>query len=273
MFDVGTILVIAGLGLIAGTIGGMLGLGGSNIMIPGLVILFGQTTRQGFNQHLYQAAAMIVNVCVAVAATWRHYQAGAIVPKVIRTMLPAAIAAILLGVWVSNRSAFSGTQGPILLGRVMACFLVYVIAMNIRRMFRQSRPVDAPLDLTYVTTPRSATVGTVMGFFAGLVGVGGGGIATPLQQVILNLRLRNCIANSAAVMCFSSIVGATYKNATLPAHGVAIHDSLMIAALLAPTAIFGATIGGKLTHVLPVRTVRFVFILLMIAAAWKMAAI
>ncbi len=38
-----------------GLFGGLLGLGGSTIMIPALVMVFGE------NQHLYQAAAMICN--------------------------------------------------------------------------------------------------------------------------------------------------------------------------------------------------------------------
>lgn len=273
MFDVWTIVMIAGLGLLAGMLGGLLGVGGSIIMIPGLVMLFGQTLREGFNQHLYQAGAMIVNIFVAIASTWRHHQARALVPPVMKVMAPAAIGAIVVGVWVSNLPAFSGSGGPILLGRVMAGFMVYVIAVNVRKLFKKPRTTGQPVDLSHVTVPRSAAVGLAMGFVAGLLGVGGGAIAVPLQQVFLNLRLRNCIANSAAVMCLSSIIGAIYKNATLPSHGLSIHQSLLIAALLTPTAILGASLGGKLTHVLPVRAVRFAFVLLMIAAAWKMAAI
>jgi len=273
MLDVLSVFLIALLGLIAGLGGGLLGVGGSVIMIPGLVLLFGQNVHAGFNQHLYQAGAMIVNIFVAIAATWRHRQARAIVPDVLRGMLPAAVAAILAGVWVSNWPMFSGAGGPVMLGRVLAVFLIYVIVVNTRRMFRKPRPVDVPIDLTHVTTPRTIGVGLAMGFIAGLLGVGGGAIAVPLQQIVLKLRLRNCIANSAAVMCISSILGAIYKNATLPAHDLAIGHSVTLAALLAPTAIVGAFVGGKLTHVLPVRGVRLAFILLMIAAAWKMAAI
>jgi len=278
MFDPTTLLLIALLGMVAGTLGGMLGVGGSLIMIPGLVWMFGQgEAHPGFNQHLYQASAMIVNVCVAVPAALRHYKEGAVVNEVMRAMLPLAIIGIMLGVFASNLPVFidgvSGVKGPVLLGRVMAVFMVYVIFVNVKRMFVKPRPVDDPVDMSGVTPTRSGMVGTAMGFVAGLLGVGGGSIAVPLQQVMLKLRLRNCIGNSSAVMCFSAVVGATYKNFSLTTHGLSVSDSLIIAALLAPTAIVGGYLGARLTHKLPVRFVRGMFLLVIIAATWKMAGL
>src|SRR5688500_20006522 len=95
-------------------------------------------------------------------------------------------------------SAREGT-GPMMLGRVMGVFLVYVIVENTRKMFRKPRAVDAPVDLTYVTPMLSSIVGTAMGLVAGLAGLGGGAVAVPLQQILLKRRLRNCIANSSAM--------------------------------------------------------------------------
>ena len=273
MFEPWMIVVIAAVGLAAGTLGGMLGVGGSVIMIPALVVLFGQDTRAGFNQHLYQAAAMIVNVAVAVSSTYRHYKAGAIVPKAMKLMLPAALVMIFVGVAVSNLSVFdpgqqiAGASGAVWLGRVLAVFLVYVIVVNVQRLFAPRRETTGH---EHVTLPRSTGVGSVMGFIAGLMGIGGGAVAVPLQQVALKLPLRNCIANSAAIICITAAFGAAAKNATLP-EGCRLTDSLTLALLLAPTAFVGGWIGGKLTHVLPIRIVRGAFILLMIAAAWKMA--
>ena len=53
------------LGLVAGTLGGLLGVGGSVIMIPGLVWLLGATAGAApGEQHAFQAAAMVANVAV-----------------------------------------------------------------------------------------------------------------------------------------------------------------------------------------------------------------
>ncbi len=277
MFEPWVYGVIAGLGLLAGVLGGMLGVGGSTVMIPGLVFLFGQDQREGFNQHLYQAAAMIVTVFVSAPAAWRHYMAGAIVPRALKQILPAALLATTVGVWISNWPIFShgggGASGPVLLGRVMAAFLVYVIYDNARKMFRKPRPTDGPVDLTHVTTLRSTGVGLGMGLVAGLTGLGGGAVAVPLQQVLLKLRLRNCIANSSTMICLTGILGAIYKNATLGQHHLSVTPSFQLAILLAPTALLGGYMGAWLTHSLPVRLVRGIFIALMVVSAWKMAAL
>ncbi len=278
LFVLGEIVL---LGLVAGILGGMLGVGGSTIMIPGLVLLFGQ--RPDWNQHLYQAAAMIVNVFVSVPAALRHHRAGEMSPRALKLIFPAAVIAVVGGVFLSNLSFFSvgaseagatgsaSAEGPRLLGRIMAVFLLYVIVANLRQLFgRDSREGPDPVAAS-LTPLRCGTVGTGMGLLAGLLGIGGGSVAVPLQQVLLKLRLRSCIANSSALICVTALLGASYKNATLPTLGLPIARSLGIAGLLAPTALVGGYLGAKLTHRFPIRLVRACFVALMVVAAAKMA--
>ena len=47
-------------------------------------------------------------------------------------------------------------------------------------------------------------------------------------------------------------------------------DALQIAIWIFPTAIIGAWIGAKLTHSLPVKGIRGVFIVVLVVAAVKM---
>ena len=279
---------VGAIGLIAGTLGGLLGVGGSVVMIPGLVLLLGRP--HGVEQHLYQAAAMVANVAVAIPATLRHRQAGTMVPGVIRWMLPAAVVCIVLGVWLSNLPVFAGRSGGVWLGRVLAVFLVYVAVVNVLKLRGNSRRAtpaedDDEEEAQGVSRPsgavspaRSALVGTIMGTAAGLLGIGGGALATPLQQTLMRLPLRRCIANSSAVMCGSAALGAVYKNATLGQHAVPAvpldwRVGLTLGLLLAPTAWLGGRLGAGLTHRLPLRTVRAAFIALMLVAAWRMAAL
>jgi len=264
------LVLIALLGLVGGTLGGLLGVGGSVIFLPGMVLLFGQDQEPGFNQHLYQATAMIVNVAVALPAAWRHRRAGAIRFDVLKWILPAAFICIFIGVWLSNFFT-----DPVWLGRLLAAFMVYVIVLNVRKLLpgkgagQPTAEVDAP-DGTTTRSGRPLGIGVIMGTVAGLLGIGGGAVAVPLQQVLLKLPLRVCIANSAAVICITAGFGAIAKNATLPPD-CSVRTSLALATLLAPTAIVGGLVGARLTHVLPVPAVRIAFIVLMMLAAWKMA--
>jgi len=280
------LFAIAALGLVAGVLGGLLGVGGSVILLPGLVILLGRET--GDEQHLYQAAAMLVNVAVALPAARRHVKAGVIRKDVLKWMLPAALVFVLVGVGLSNLPFFRG-GGALWLGRVLALLLLYVIYVNLKKLRVEWRAAtglkaDGPNDVSpvgvssvsadttreVVTVSRSGALGGLMGLIAGLLGVGGGALVVPMQQVWMKLPLRTCIGNSSAVMLISAGLGAIAKNATLPASQT-LGASLTIAGLLAPTAFIGSRIGAGLTHRLPIRWVRAVFVGLMLLAAWKMA--
>jgi len=267
--DIVVVAQLIVLGLFAGTLGGLLGVGGSVIMIPGLTMIL------GYHQHLYQATAMIANVAVAIPAALQHARAGAMVKPVLRWMLPTALVFVVAGVWLSNIELLQGDQGGRWLGKVLAVFLLYVAAVNVRQLFRSRPGVEAgavaTADVVRRGLWRGGMVGAVMGTIAGLLGVGGGAIAVPLQQMALRLPLRSCIANSAAVMCVSAPVGALYKNATLFVHDYHWYHSLSLALILAPSCWLGGHLGAALTHRLPVRQVRVVFIGLMIVAAVKMA--
>lgn len=285
MFDAYTLsqlVWIATLGLGAGTLGGMLGVGGSTVIIPGLVILLGRS--DGYEQHLYQAAAMIANVAVSVPAALRHRRSGAMTPTALVWMLPAALVCVMLGVWLSNLSVFAGSDGGVWLGRVLALFLVYVVFANLNKLLRSPalppNGQDQRENPDGATPGRGLTVGAVMGTIAGLLGIGGGAVAVPLQQTLMRLPLRRCIANSSAVICVSAAVGAVYKNLSLADQPVPDGSDpltwtagLTLGLILAPTAWAGGRLGASLTHRLPLRAIRWAFVGLMVVAAWKMAAL
>lgn len=275
IFEPWQLIILLIIGLVSGCLGGLLGVGGSIIMIPALVFVFGQGLKETpeYNQHLYQAAAMIVNVCVVIPATFRHYVARAMIRRVILTMLPAAIFAIILGVMLSNLPFFQGPNGAIWLGRLLGLFLIYVIFVNLRRLIHEHRNKNEKLENVTATIPRGIASGGTMGLLAGLMGIGGGAIAVPLQQTLMRIPLRNAIANSTLIIVFTAAIGACLKNATLAQHDIPWQTSLILAGCLAPTAMIGGYYGARLTHTLPIRSVRIVFIVFMTIAALRMWAV
>lgn len=257
------ILIVVGFG--AGVLGGLLGIGGSVIMIPVLTILLDRS------QHLAQAAAMIVNIFVALPAAWRHNREHSVRWDVFWRMLPAGIVLIVVGVQVSD--LFMGPAEH-WLTFIFGVFLFYVVAINLVHMYH-GRPEPQPGDAK-PTWPRTTFVGTVTGFMSGLLGIGGGVITVPLLQRVTRLPLRQCIGTSSAVMCITAVVGAFRKNMTLPEHignaGQTLDwtDGVFVAAFLAPTAVIGGLIGARLTHALKLKWVKVAFLLLLTLAAVRM---
>jgi len=263
------LLAQAAIGFLAGLLGGLLGIGGSVIIIPALIVYLSHTTSgyTGNVQHLLQAAAMICNVFVAAPSLTAHYRAGAIMKSVVTVLVPTALVGIFLGVAASNSSSFARQNG-VYLAMILAGFLAYVAVYNTWRMFSATDLTRQFDDSRKLPAWRVALVGLPMGFAGGLLGIGGGAICVPMQQIILRVPLRKAIANSAATIVCVASIGALYKNLTLPSHGIAVVASLKLALMLIPTAIVGSYLGGKLTHALPRKLLRVVFVVFMAAIAY-----
>jgi len=257
--------VIQGLiGLTAGLLGGLLGIGGSIIIIPGMIFYFSYTAQgySGQTQHELQAAAMICNLFIAAPAVAAHRRANAIMKPVVVRLIPAALAGIFLGVAASNSTAFARENGWYL-AMILSGFMAYVVLYNVVRLLGKKSLAKHFDPAERISTWKIFMVGLPMGLTAGLLGIGGGALCVPAQQIFLRIPLRRAIANSATTIACTAIFGAIYKNATLELHGVSAGSALHLALLLAPTAVLGSYIGGRLTHVLPGKVLRIAFIVLM----------
>lgn len=258
-------LLLIIVGFVAGVSAGLLGIGGSVVMIPGLVLIFG-----GGQQHLYQAAAMIVNFFVIAPAVVRHRQAKATLWPVIRLTIPSSIIGAVAGVYASDMPVFRrGGQGYLQIA--FALFLVYVVLYNLWRLQRGPvvRRTDGRGPLRFSSVLIVLLVGLPAGLLAGLLGIGGGLFAVPAQQMALKIRLPNAIANSAATILCSSIVGAAVKNYHLSEHGFTVSQSVMLAACLIPSAMIGSWVAAAKVHQWPVAAIRVVFVVVLAYSAVK----
>lgn len=247
-------------------------------MIPALTEVLGP------DQHRYQAAAMIVNFFVVVPAVIQHRRAGAIQPRNVLRLIPLATVAVIGGVLISELPVFRDF-GEAYLRLIFGVFLLIVSLTDLTRIARTARAerlatADNGNDPTSGQRIRegekegdtnhwssAAAVALPTGLLAGMLGVGGGMLAVPLQRKFLSVPMRSAIANSATIIVVTSLVGAALKNvAYARIHGSA-SESLTLAAALIPTAIVGSYIGSGLTHKLPVRVIKTVFLVLLTITA------
>jgi hypothetical protein len=257
-----TVLLIL-IGIVAGGSGGLLGIGGSIIMIPGLIRLFGPQ-----QQHLYQAAAMIVNFFVMVPAVWQHYRAKAMLRSVTRWMIPSTIVGIIVGVYASELRVFHG-GGQGYLQIMFAVFLVHVVGYNVWRLRTRWRlpAMDDTAARDLSKWRIVVLVGLPTGILGGLLGVGGGLMAVPAQQLALKMPLPRAIANSASTIVWSSILGAVLKNGHLGDHGFTLGQSLVLSACLIPSAMAASWYTSAKVHRWPVSVIRLALIGLLIFAS------
>jgi uncharacterized membrane protein YfcA len=96
--EISTLLILAFIGLAAGILGGMVGLGGGLIIIPGLVMLLGlgQKEAQG-------TSVAIMLPPIGILAAWNYYKSGYVN---IKFAIIIAIA-FILGGWIGSKAAIA----------------------------------------------------------------------------------------------------------------------------------------------------------------------
>lgn len=245
--DSGIALLI---GLLAGVVGGLAGIGGSIVMLPALGVVFGYSGKDAPEQHLYAASAMCVNVVVALVSSRKHKDHGALDTRVRNRLIPGMLIGIVGGVWLSNQ--LDGRP----LKQGMAAFLFAFVAWTLFQTIR-GLP-ERELSDARPTWSRLGPIGGGTGVLAGLLGIGGGIVMVPLMQLVCRLQLRRAIAASASVMWVSAIIGAGLKVWTLPEHGQSRVEAVSLAAAMAVGAVGGAPIGAWMTHRLKLPALRVV---------------
>lgn len=92
-----TLIITLLVGLAAGFLGGLLGIGGGVVMIPGMTMIL------GVPQHVAQGASLAAITAISVAGAITHSQHGYVDFKVALVMAPAAVIFTWLGAWLANR--------------------------------------------------------------------------------------------------------------------------------------------------------------------------
>ena len=298
-------VLLLGLGVVAGTGGGLLGIGGSIVIIPAMTLLplvrisgpgaGGATVSVPVPYFVAAAAAMSCNTVISGAASYRHWKNGAIVGRVVKYLAATAVPFIVGGVFLSvlmqppagrfehvqaMHTAASRSDGELLIRLLFGLFITYAGVNAIRKAFASRRAGTAPAemlskeDAAKLPAWRAAFVGVPMGIVAGLLGIGGGPIAVPGQQLALRLPAKNAIANSSMTIVFSATIGAVYKLLSLQGVGGDAHflqrTALRYAALMAPGAILGGYLGAWLHKVVRTFWIHLIFAAVMGVAAYKM---
>lgn len=119
-----TVLTLLAIGVAAGFLAGLLGVGGGILLVPAMVLLL------GFDQHVAQGTSLVVIVPAAMIGTWTHYRRGTIRPR--DALLVAAGGVV--GAAIGSLSALSIDDA--ILQRLFAAVLLVVAV----RMLLPQRP-------------------------------------------------------------------------------------------------------------------------------------
>lgn len=161
------VLSCIGIGLAAGLLSGLFGVGGGTVIVPMLVLLLRFDQRRAAGTSL---AAIVPTAAVGVISYAMHGSV-AWIPALI--LAAFAVIGAQIGTWLLAHLP----QNAVRWGFV--AFLVFVIVM----LFVVVPTRDADLDLTWASGAALALLGVITGILAGLLGVGGGVVVVPALMI------------------------------------------------------------------------------------------
>ena len=238
-------LILAIAGVFSGVLSGLLGIGGGFIIVSFLVAL-------GYAPIQAVATSSLVIVLSSSTGSFYNWRSGYLdLKRVVYIAIPAIIAA-QLGVYLAVK-----IPDYVLLGIFSLFLITNIFLIQLRRKLvaqnKQSNNFLNPV------VSRIAT-GSIAGFLAGLLGVGGGAIMVPLQMLLLNEDIKVAIRTSLGVIVAatisSCIVHATQGN-VLYLEGVTLGVGGMI----------GSQLGTRVLPKLPDLVVSRIFVVFLASMA------
>ncbi|HLU26470.1 MAG TPA: sulfite exporter TauE/SafE family protein [Longimicrobiales bacterium] len=196
-------LALVGVGLAAGFLAGLIGIGGGVLMVPFLYFFYGSGVWSGVEvaPSLAPIVAHATSLCIivptAALGAWSHHRAGLVVWRV---AIPIAVGAMVAAV-------FGARLAPALPGEALKLgFGVVLVAAGLQLIF--GRRVESGTAERRVGLAVTVPVGMAVGLLSALMGVGGGLVGVPLLVYVVRLDLHRVAATSLAVVAFAAAAGA-----------------------------------------------------------------
>ena len=260
MPDIATLLpmlaLLMAIGAFAGVIAGLLGVGGGIILVPAFFYMF---TSLGYGgpelMQVCLATSLATIIVTSARSVLAHNKKGAVEWEVLRRWWPFIASGAVLGMLVA--SSLRSTTLQIIFGVLALGAGLYMAFGKSHWRLGQAMPEG----------PKRAGIGTAVGFFSVLMGIGGGSFGVPVMS-LYNIAIHRAVATAAGfgiIIAVPSVIGfllvkianpppLTLGAVNLPAFGVVIAMTLLTAPL-----------GVKLAHRMdpaPLKRIFAVFITL-----------
>ena len=249
--DASLIAACALLGMIAGFLGGLLGIGGGVVIVPALLLLFEQHGLGGaLATPMAVATSLATIVFTSLAAARAQLSRGAVTWTLVRRWTPG----LLLGGVLAGPLA--ARLPPVALQGFLGLFLGAAALV----LFTRWQP--AP-HRTHPGPRGSLALSSIAGLASGLAGIGGGNVIVP-TLAFLNVPMQRATATSSTLGVPISVAGtvgfvlAGLEVPGLPA-GTLGFVYLPAAAAIAASAFLCAPAGVALGHRIPALILRRVF--------------
>jgi len=243
----------AALGLGAGFVGGLFGVGGGLIMVPGMVLLMHMPQHRA---HATSLAAIIASAAAAATslAIDDRIDWGTAGLILIGSMVGAYLGARLIGriseVWLAR------------------AFIVLILVAAVRMTLEGDNAAatgasSAGFDTDALAIAGFIGLGLVAGVLASVLGIGGGIVFVPALVTLFSFQQHLAQGTSLAVIVPTAIVGTI-------THARAGRIAIRVALFLAAGGVLGGFLGGRAALALEAPVMRRLFTVLLVITAVRL---
>lgn len=246
-------LLIVLVGLIAGLLGAILGIGGAVVMLPATELLLNIPTANAIGTTLF--AVMFTSI----SGAWGHYRQGNVnLAWSLRVGL-GGVVGVLLGSFLFKEYLSSREQVLTLMLAVLFAFMAFRMARDTWREIKNSAQEQAPKDpkAPLWTMP---LVGLVVGCLTGILGLGGGFLIVPAMIWLYGASPYLAVGTTLLSIFPVTAVGAFTKLS----QGFVV---LPIALLMGLGTLIGVQLGVPVTRYVKPVVFKAIFTLLFIFLA------
>lgn len=220
--------LLLGLGLAAGFLSGMFGVGGGILIVPGLIAI------AHFNPRLAAGTSLTTIVPLAAVGVVSYAKTGHVSWVAALLLAAGAMVGSQIGTWLLAKISPVGLQ----LG--FASFMIFSAGM----LFVAVPSREATLQIGWGIAAALILVGLATGILSGLLGVGGGLIVVPALMLVFGASDLVAKGTSLMMMIPTALAGTipnvARKNMNLPA-------ALIVGLSACVTTFFGSEVAHRVT--------------------------
>lgn len=194
--NISAFLALVATGIFAGLLAGLLGVGGGIVIVPVLFFLFQSFGVSPETAMLIATATSLATIVpTSISSIRSHNQKGNVDFNLLKRWAAFILIGVLLGSWLVTR--VEGSIFTLLFGIIAVLSAVNMLFRTGKSALYQQLP----------NTVGQTMMGTSIGFFSSMVGIGGGTISVPLLT-LFNYPAHKAIGTAAAIGLIISLPGA-----------------------------------------------------------------
>lgn len=258
-----TIAELAGLGLTGGFMAGLLGVGGGMVLVPFITWIIASHGVDGeLSVKMAIATSMATIIFTSLSSMRAHHKRGMVRWDLVKGIAPG----IMVGALIVSLGVFTLLKGAWLSIIFGVLVTGAALQMYLDKKPQPHRQMPGP--------GGQATAGGFIGFLSGLLGAGGGFLSVPFMTWC-NVPIHNAVATSAALglpIAVFNVVGYVlggWNTPGLPPFSTG-YVWLPALAVIVCCSVLTAPVGARTAHALPVKTLKRIFALVLMALAISM---